>query len=1043
MNKLLLVIPVMFLLVMAFSSAGTIEDNLYGNATHLIYPSVNTSQSNDTNFKEAKEVSGNVFFSTTSKQTGTASLHFPDIDSRVNYTGNPTANLTFTFFSNISDVSSGSYWVYSSEGAVASYAAKFEFAGSEFFSCVQGAVEVNWAVPAATVANPFWKQFGCSFNKTGTNVYIDVIFNGTVVASTNGAWVSTEKDSAMFGNLKNANAGIRAGMDSITVINRTISGDELTYLYERGKNGSEILGPTTVVAVEIPTFSNSKRNATIVFQNDVVGFNITIKTTDSNTVAGYIFANDNGTGGQFYNSSFIEFANFPTVANATFNTTVLNLSGITWRWKWFANSSTGDWGESSIFSLIVSGVGPPNVTLNRNNFFTADNSTVINLDQSKAARLNFTLVDDLDVFGFELVITDRNGVISFNLTNNTMNGTVNLTTTFSGVFDVSNFSDIEGVYFVNLTTWDSHTAASISNYKVDTGKDYLIFDDTIRITAEKAQSSLATKKTDKYIFKFTYSKLFTPTTKTFYIESDNILTQRLGSGYKAHFVDFAAKKWIDFDGIPGEPVITKISDYKYKIEYLNSNDVVEFSSIGGLNSQEFHFEYYLINPSVEFHVPKTDPTFFINNSIFVSLNVTSDFRNVTRFRLYDINNLLIATANVTNIGTGTYFYNTTFTDLSGSLFRLNATHVSTANTTTNSTTITFSDASFNVTIRDEITRTLILERVTLEIIGEDFAQNHSTVNGTIGITGWTEGEVRLTYDSAKYTKRDFYFTLANASNFSVDVYLLSINNGTDVTFTAQDNSGNDLEGALIRLKRFYVETNSYITVAMIKTNSEGQGIIDVDFNDAFYETLTTFEGKTLRTIGAKIISTTLILTMDLLPDPFTTVDTIEGITTSLSFTNSTQTFVYVFTDIGGTPRTGQIDVIKRGVVSDTTVCTNSDTSVSATILCQVNTTSEPGNYLALGLITVGSNQIRTDSLERENGIRGDFQNTFGTQGAFVTMIIAGTLAGLGAGISPAVAIIMFLAGLGVVNFIGFSMWSLTIYVSFVIVGVILIFKMKK
>ena len=351
--------------------------------------------------------------------------------------------------------------------------------------------------------------------------------------------------------------------------------------------------------------------------------------------------------------------------------------------------------------------------------------------------------------------------------------------------------------------------------------------------------------------------------------------------------------------------------------------------------------------------------------------------------------------------------------------------------------------SLNISIFDEITNLPLLQNSTIDIIGLDTVRNFSTENGFLYLQDLTPDEYRLTYNSEKYTKRDYYVTVANQSNTTVRLFLLTTTNGTEVEFTVQDNSGTDLEGALVRLKRYYISTNSYVTIAMSKTNSEGKTIIDVDFNDAFYETQTTFQSFSLRTIGAKIISTTLILTMDLLPDPFTTINAIQDMTTSISFTNATQTFVYVFTDNSGGTKTGQLDVIKRTATTDTIVCTATDTSVSGTLLCQVNTTLNPGNYLALGKIVIGGDEILTNSIERETGLRRDFKNTFGTQGAFFTIIIAGTLAGLGAGISPAVAIIMFLVGLGVVNFLGFSIWGLTLYVSFVIAGLILIFKMKK
>ncbi|KKK87950.1 hypothetical protein LCGC14_2748110, partial [marine sediment metagenome] len=50
-----------------------------------------------------------------------------------------------------------------------------------------------------------------------------------------------------------------------------------------------------------------------------------------------------------------------------------------------------------------------------------------------------------------------------------------------------------------------------------------------------------------------------PTTKVFYVESINQLTYER-TKYKAHFVDWKNKRWIDFEGIEGQPKVTKVND---------------------------------------------------------------------------------------------------------------------------------------------------------------------------------------------------------------------------------------------------------------------------------------------------------------------------------------------------------------------------------------------------------------------------------------------------------------------------------------------------
>jgi hypothetical protein len=53
------------------------------------------------------------------------------------------------------------------------------------------------------------------------------------------------------------------------------------------------------------------------------------------------------------------------------------------------------------------------------------------------------------------------------------------------------------------------------------------------------------------------------------------------------------------------------------------------------------------------------------------------------------------------------------------------------------------------------------------------------------------------------------------------------------------------------------------------------------------------------------------------------------------------------------------------------------------------------------------------------------------------------LASLGAVVSPAAAIIMFLVGLGITAFFGMSLISVSFLIIFLIIGGIIIFKMKR
>ncbi len=793
----------------------------------------------------------------------------------------------------------------------------------------------------------------------------------------------------------------------------------------------------------IPTFSNNKRNITTPLQNDHVGFNITITAPLTTTLSGYIFAYDNGTSGQFYNSSFQEIDGTETIVNVTFNKTIYNASGVTWQWKWFANDSEGAWGESSVYLLIVGGTTPPNVTIHSNNFFNAENTSYFNLVESKTVLLNVTFTDDFDLYGFEINITNADNTECFYYFNTTLNGTIDNVSITLNITNSSNANCVlEGYYTVNITGWDSHTAMAISDYKVDTGKDYLIFDDTITISADNALTSKAIKLKDRYNFEFTYRTWLTPKTKVFYIESDNVLTYKT-TGYKAHFVDWVSKKWIDFEGLEGQPIITKINDYKYRIEYANEDEKVVFNSIGGLNSQSDYYKYYLVNTVVDWILPTTSPSFFTNNSIVIILNVSSKYRNETRFKIYNLSHDLIDSFNISNNGTGDYFYNHTFSGtLTETPYYVNATHYDLTGFATNSTTLVFVTAFFNVLFYDEISAALLTDTINLEVVGNFFAANFSTTNGKIQVPGWILEEYKLVYTSDNHAIREYYITFTNITNQTLNLYMLSTGNATEVTFIVQDNSGNELQNATIRLKRYYVSTNSYIIIAMARTNEEGETIIDVDFNDAYYQISVTYGDFSLETIGSRIISLTRILTLNLIPSPFDIPDAIAGVTTSLTFNNVTQTFSYVFTDLNGVSRKGTLEVYISTATTSALVCTATDTTSSGTLLCVVNTTGIPGTYTAKGFININP-KLLTNTLQIFTGVVHQFKAIWGSQGIFFTILIAGTLGGLGAVISPAVGIIMFLVGIAIASFLGMSIISMVFLAFLILAAAVIIFKMKR
>ena len=674
-----------------------------------------------------------------------------------------------------------------------------------------GFPEVKVSIPDLFL-NSDWELLSFVWNNTGGTAYLYILLNGTVIgeASEVHDGTSSSADLHLCGRVGHATERYKGGMDDISIINLSLTSSDIKEHIWNNGDGNKLVAPTDFTP---PTFSNDGINNTVPRIEDTININITITEEeipgDKNTINGYIFSWDNGTG-TFVNDSFVDLTGEDlSIANVSVNKTIEVVEGTTIRYQWYANDTANNIGNSSIFSILTGGTTSPNVTINGNNFFASDNSTIISLFQASSVRLNLTFTDNIDLFGFVINIT-LDDVLIFNFTNLSLGGTID---NFSQLINVQG---PQGTYKVNITVADTHTAKIIPDYNIRKGLSWLEYDGKIRIEAEGAIWASTTKYLDRYNFKFNYLPLISPKNKVFYIESDSPLIYRRDSIFKAHFVDYNNRRWIDFEGLEGQPIVTKINDRRWKIEFANSDSKVIFNSIGGLNEDFFQFEYYLSNVSISFFDPTESPKTFLGTSFSVSLNITGNGRNETRFRLYNSSKNLIDSANISATGTGTYFYNTTFSGLSGNQFFVNATHIDINGQTANSTTVTFDSIqvedctagfpAINFTIRDELNNSKVRGDSTAVFDYNGTVKNFQFTksftnqdNFSICIFPARESllvDYEITYEATAYPQRVSTVSdivLSNATRLT-DILLLRTVDGIFATFRIIDTFQNPLSG---------------------------------------------------------------------------------------------------------------------------------------------------------------------------------------------------------------------------------------------------------
>lgn len=237
----------------------------------------------------------------------------------------------------------------------------------------------------------------------------------------------------------------------------------------------------------------------------------------------------------------------------------------------------------------------PTITINSKNFFLADNSTQIQRNNQNK-NLNFTLTDNIALYGFEVNITDKNGVQKYYLLNETLTGTT------AQVVKAIDFTSWDlGNYTVKILASDAHTANKINPYsykQIANGLEYTTAEgNKISLYSEGQSIAQTTKQTDRYIFDFNFNEKGTKA-RSIYLTSTNKIRYIKDSPYNGHFVVWNSKtkkgNWIDFEGA-SKPTILKISDYQYKVTFSSLDDSVSFNSLGGLNVNEIDYMFELIS----------------------------------------------------------------------------------------------------------------------------------------------------------------------------------------------------------------------------------------------------------------------------------------------------------------------------------------------------------------------------------------------------------------------------------------------------------------
>jgi len=398
---------------------------------------------------------------------------------------------------------------------------------------------------------------------------------------------------------------------------------------------------------------------------------------------------------------------------------------------------------------------------------------------------------------------------------------------------------------------------------------------------------------------------------------------------------------------------------------FTNNTVAEGNVTIGATTRAFNETFYLDAGTYEAHYSSnndeakpinftyaalTNTTSTITNITNANLTVTGinavDGSSITFFTTVVTNDTLLISLNKTEASPHLYnlIQNVTYNVLfDNSTFALNDTNITLTNRSSSYVFYVYTTNSFNISILDEQNSSQITDtNFTIEFIGSYQSYNYTYENGTLYADLIVPDLYQIRYEyingsgATNYgLHRQYFHQLTNRTHNPLDFYALKDDASTRVTINVQNSDTlQRQEGVYVLLQRFYLANNSYNTVAMYETDSQGNAYFDVELQDELYRfVLQSPFGTTLRTTTPSYLEETsyIIYTGDT-QTTFANPIGLGDINATFDWDNSTETLTVTYSDPENIYGTYTLNLYEEGVYTNTLINTSSATTSSGTLV---------------------------------------------------------------------------------------------------------------
>jgi hypothetical protein len=286
-----------------------------------------------------------------------------------------------------------------------------------------------------------------------------------------------------------------------------------------------------------------------------------------------------------------------------------------------------------------------------------------------------------------------------------------------------------------------------------------------------------------------------------------------------------------------------------------------------------------------------------------------------------------------------------------------------------------------------------------------------------------------------------YYTSTTLDNITENIDLYCDSTTSQVTFNVKNQDDEDVPDVYIYIQKYDIGTASATTTEIIKTDSSGQAVGNVVKNTQLYKFVLVLDGDiVLETSETLILLDTYTFRILEESDYFTYYDHIFNASCYVEYTNATTTFSYTWLDSSNNITQACLEIYLMSNTNHILVNNSCASAASGTISLVIPPPLGSNTYSATGFVYIGS-----DKFVCSNGESVSFNvgwKDYDKEGLFLSFLLLVFLITIGLW-QPVIAITLMIIGVVLLNILGLFHLGWGWLIGFVLMGGIVIYKMRQ